>query len=64
MIKISDDSGDLSVVFTPGHGGPDIQPGQLVRITGKARRSGNQPVYLTDPTYRVIASPDGTTPAE
>jgi hypothetical protein len=43
VIDIGDDSGDLRVTFSPGHGGTDIQPGQLLRITGNARRSPNQP---------------------
>ena len=64
VIDIGDDSGDLRVTFSPGHGGTDIQPGQLLRITGKARRSGNQPIHMTNPIYRVIETSEGNTPAE
>jgi hypothetical protein len=64
VIDIGDDSGDLRVTFSPIHGGIDIQPGQLLRITGKARRSGSQPVHMTDPIYRVIETPEGNTPGE
>jgi hypothetical protein len=64
VIDIGDDSGDLRVTFSPGHGGIDIQPGQLLRITGMARRSGNQPIHMTDPIYRVIETPEGNTPGE
>jgi hypothetical protein len=64
VIDIGDDSGDLRVTFSPGHGDIDIQPGQLLRITRKARRSGSQPVHMTDPIYRVIETPEGNTPGE
>lgn len=64
VVEIGDDSGDLCVTFRPGHGGTDIQPGQLLRITGKARRSGNGPIHMTDPTYRVIETPEGNTAAD
>jgi amino acid transporter len=53
-IVVGDDSGDISVTFRPGHGGHDIQPGQLLRISGKARQSGKHPVSMVDPTYHVI----------
>jgi hypothetical protein len=49
---IGDDSGELRVTFDSGRGG-DIEPGQLLRITGKARQRGNGPVWMTNPTYRV-----------
>jgi amino acid transporter len=52
-IVVGDDSGDIVVVFQPGHGG-DVQPGQLLRIAGKARQRGNRPVWLVDPTYQVV----------
>jgi hypothetical protein len=61
VVQIGDDTGDLRITFTPGHGGTDIHPGQLLRLTGKARRSGNQPIHMTDPTYRIIETPEGTT---
>jgi amino acid transporter len=56
-IVVGDDSGDISVTFRPGHGGDDIQPGQLLRISGKARQSGKRPVSMVDPTYQVIEQP-------
>jgi amino acid transporter len=56
-LVVGDNSGEISVTFRPGHGGADIQPGQLLRITGKPKQSGNQPMSLVDPTYRVIEDP-------
>ena len=56
-IVVGDNSGEISVTFRPGHGGADIQPGQLLRITGKARQSGNRPVSMSDPAYHVIEDP-------
>jgi hypothetical protein len=52
-ILVSDDSGDIGVTFPPGQG-EDIQPGQLLRITGTARRNGNRTMSMVDPTYRVV----------
>jgi len=57
QIIVGDNSGEVSVTFRPGHGGADIQPGQLLRITGKARQSGNRPVWMIDPAYLVIEEP-------
>jgi amino acid transporter len=54
VVTVSDDSGDLRVLFTPGHGGAEILPGQLVRITGKARQTGHRPVYMSDPEYQIV----------
>ncbi|MGH3542249.1 MAG: amino acid permease [Mycobacterium sp.] len=56
-IVVGDDSGDIRVTFHPGHGA-DIQPGQRLRITGKARQSGNGPVQMVDPRYQVIEQPE------
>jgi amino acid transporter len=56
-LVVGDNSGEISVTFRPGHGGADIQPGQLLRITGKPKQTGNQPMSLVDPTYRVIEDP-------
>jgi amino acid transporter len=56
VVVISDRSGELHVTFSPGRGGGDIRPGQLVRITGKARGRPNRPVYMTNPTYRILDS--------
>jgi amino acid transporter len=59
-IVVGDDSGDILVMFQPGHGGDDIQPGQLLRITGKGRQRGNRPVWMLDPTYQVIEQAEET----
>jgi amino acid transporter len=56
-IVVGDESGEINVTFRPGHGGADIQPGQLLRITGKARQSGNRPMSMVDPAYHVIGDP-------
>jgi amino acid transporter len=52
-IEIGDDSGEIRVTFRPGHGA-DVQPGQLLRVTGKARQSGNRPIWMADPAYQLI----------
>ena len=56
-IVVGDDSGEVRVTFHPGHGA-DIQPGQLLRITGKARQSGNRPISMVDPTYHIVEQAD------
>ena len=64
-IVVGDDSGEISITFRPGHGGADIQPGQLLRITGKPRQSGNRPMSMVDPAYRVIEEPgEGRRPGD
>jgi len=57
QIEVGDSSGEMTVTFRPGHGGADIQPGQLLRITGKARQTGNRPISMLDPAYHVIEDP-------
>ncbi|OMC49809.1 APC family permease [Mycobacterium sp. IS-1264] len=57
QVVIGDNTGEISVTFRPGHGGADIQPGQLLRITGKPKQTGNRPMSLVDPTYQVIEDP-------
>lgn len=59
-IVLGDDTGDLAVTFRPGRGGADIQPGQVLRITGKARQTGNRPVSMVDPDYQVLQQPQET----
>src|SRR5271166_2902 len=59
VVMVCDESGDLKVTFSPGHGGTDIQPGQLLLITGKARRAGNRPIFMSDPHYQVVEQRDG-----
>jgi DNA/RNA endonuclease YhcR with UshA esterase domain len=52
-IVVGDDTGEVRVTFPPGTG-DDIQPGQVVRVTGKATQSGNKQVSIDDPRYAVI----------
>jgi amino acid transporter len=56
-ITVGDDSGEIRVTFGPGLGA-EIQPGQVLRVTGKARQTGNRQISITDPTYRVIETPE------
>jgi len=58
-VIVGDDSGDLRVTFPSGHGS-DILPGQLLRITGRARKTGSRQLYMSDPEYHIIAAPDET----
>jgi amino acid transporter len=55
-VVIADSSGELRVRFSPP-AGADIEPGQLVQITGRARRSGNGRVYMSNPRYRILEAP-------
>ena len=59
-IVVGDNSGDITITFQSGRGGADIQPGQLLRITGKARQSGSRPMSMTDPAYHVVEDPAAT----
>ncbi len=63
-LVVGDDSGDLRVIFHPGHGGADILPGQLLRVTGRAQQSGTRPVSMSNPTYHVVEQPEGTAIAD
>jgi hypothetical protein len=63
VVVIGDDSGELRVTFSAGHGGTDIQPGQVVRLTGKARQTGNRPITMSDPSYRIIDTPEEISPS-
>ncbi|MEE6137441.1 amino acid permease [Mycobacterium sp. 050128] len=56
-IVVGDHSGEITVVFPTGRGGADIQPGQLLRITGKPKQSGNRPMSLVDPMYHIVEDP-------
>ena len=58
-IVIGDDSGDVRVTFRPGEGA-DIQPGQVLRVTGKARQTGKRPISVVEPVYQVIETPEET----
>ena len=53
-VVVGDNSGEITVTFRSGHGGADIQPGQLLRITGKPRQSGTRPMWMIDPAYHVV----------
>nr|WP_204802135.1 OB-fold nucleic acid binding domain-containing protein [Mycobacterium riyadhense]VTP01108.1 hypothetical protein BIN_B_03898 [Mycobacterium riyadhense] len=55
-IVVGDDSGDIRIAFHPGRGGPDTQ-GQLLRVTGKVRQSGNRPMSMVNPTYHLVEEP-------
>jgi amino acid transporter len=61
VIVIGDDSGDLRIKFSKGRGA-DFQPGQVLRVTGKARQTGNRPIYMADPTYRIMDTPEQPNP--
>jgi len=56
-ILVGDESGEIRVTFRPGQG-DDIQPGQVLRVTGKASQSGNRQVSMVDPTYQVVEVPE------
>ncbi|WAC92828.1 amino acid permease [Mycobacterium sp. Aquia_213] len=56
-IVVGDHSGEITVVFPSGHGGADIQPGQLLRITGKPKQGGNRPMSMVDPMYHIVEDP-------
>ncbi|MDD4867672.1 MAG: amino acid permease [Mycobacterium sp.] len=56
-VVVSDSTGEMTLTFRPGHGGADIEPGQLLRITGKARRTGNRPIAMVDPAYHIVEDP-------
>ena len=57
QVVVGDNSGEIRVTFRPGRGGADIQPGQLLRITGKPKQTGNRPMSLVDPAYHVVEDP-------
>jgi amino acid transporter len=56
-VVVGDNSGEVTVTFRTGRGGADIQPGQLLRLTGKARHGGKGSMSMTDPAYHVIEEP-------
>ncbi len=58
---VADDSGTLTIHFHTLH--PDLEAGQLLRITGTPRRTrSGEPLAMTDPTFRVVESPDPENP--
>jgi amino acid transporter len=56
-IVVGDHSGEIGITFRPGHGGADIQPGQLLRIIGKPKQTGNRPLSMLDPAYHIVEDP-------
>lgn len=56
-IIVGDDSGEIRVTFGPGYGGDDIQPGQIVRVTGKAHQTGSRPTSIANPAYVIVDDP-------
>jgi uncharacterized protein YdeI (BOF family) len=56
-IVVGDESGEIRVTFRPGQCGDDVQPGQVLRITGKVQQSGNRQASMLDPTYEVVERP-------
>ncbi|WP_246398129.1 amino acid permease [Mycobacterium vicinigordonae] len=59
-IVVGDQTGDVRIRFRPEGGGADIQPGQLLQVTGKARHSGDRPMWMADPDYRILERPPET----
>jgi hypothetical protein len=57
-IVVGDDSGEINVIFRPGDSGADIQPGQVLRVTGKVQQSGTRDASMLDPSYQVIEVPE------
>jgi amino acid transporter len=56
-VVVGDDSGEIRVTFRSGRG-DDIQPGQVLRVTGKVSQSGNRQVSIANPSYQVIEVPE------
>ncbi|GAA4474537.1 APC family permease [Rhodococcus olei] len=52
-VELGDSTGTLRIEFTANHG-TDLTPGQLLRVTGKARQSGHRPAYMVDPRYQIV----------
>lgn len=53
IVVLEDDSGQLNVLFNDGRGS-DLQPGQQLRMTGKARQTGTRAIFLEDPVVEVL----------
>ena len=60
---VGDGTGELRATFHAGRG-DDISPGDVVALTGKARRNGNGPVYMSDPSYRIIGATEESTASQ
>ncbi len=59
VVRVGDDTGELNLTFGSGRGGGDIEPGQLLRVHGRARQSGTRLIFMTDPDYEVLETPSG-----
>ncbi|MEB3032811.1 APC family permease [[Mycobacterium] nativiensis] len=57
VVVLGDGSGELRAKFHAGRG-TDIEPGDVLMLTGKARQNGNEPVYMSDPSYRMVGAAD------
>jgi amino acid transporter len=57
-IVVGDETGEIRVTFRPGQCGDDVQPGQVLRITGKVQQSGTGQASMLDPSYEVIERPE------
>jgi hypothetical protein len=64
IVVLGDDTGELKVIFDPIDRADDIQAGQLIRVTGKARQSGTRPVSMTNPDYSILRTSTGRAPSE
>jgi amino acid transporter len=54
-VIVGDDSGQIRITFGPEHGGAEIVPGQLLRVTGQAHRDDhNEATSMSDPAYQVV----------
>jgi amino acid transporter len=54
-VVVGDDSGQIRITLRPEHGGAEIVPGQLLRITGQPRRDDNtEAISMADPSYQVV----------
>ena len=54
-VVVGDDSGQIRITLRPEHGGAEIVPGQLLRITGQARRDDtSEAISMADPSYQVV----------
>ncbi len=56
-LAVGDDSGEIRITFAPEHGGAEIQPGDMLRITGKVRRNEDDAMSMADPEYDVVGQP-------
>ncbi|MBS4726865.1 amino acid permease [Mycobacterium sp. SM1] len=52
-VVVADDSGDVEVMFPAGQGA-DIRPGQLLQVSGKARRHRGRALSMVHPAYHVV----------